>query len=175
MLGGGAAAYALAFDVNQYRLALANKAGEFDQSALEFMKADSTDLAAFKNRGGKLVIAQGVSDPVFSILDTVEWWNALNTANAGRAADFARLFAVPGMNHCAGGPSTDRFDAFGALVDWVEKGVAPEQIVATARAGTPWPGRTRPLCAYPSQARFKGVGDLETADSFVCQTPVRTR
>jgi hypothetical protein len=175
MLGGGAAAYALAFDVNQYRAALANKGGEFEQSSLEFMKADSTDLAAFKNRGGKLVIVHGVSDPVFSILDTVEWWKALNRASDGHAADFARLFAVPGMNHCAGGPSTDRFDAFGALVDWVENGVAPDDIIATAGPGTPWPGRTRPLCAYPAQARFKGVGNLETADSFVCQTPVRTR
>lgn len=173
--GGGAAMYALAFDVNQYRAALANKTDEFQQSSLEFMKADSTDLTAFRSRGGKLLIAQGVSDPVFSILDTIEWWNALNAANNGRAADFARLFAVPGMNHCAGGPSTDQFDAFGALVAWVEKGVAPDQLVATARAGTPWPGRTRPLCAYPTQARFRGVGDLETADSFVCQPPVRTR
>jgi feruloyl esterase len=161
--------------VNQYRAALANKGGEFQQSSLEFMKADSTDLAAFKNRGGKLVIAHGVSDPVFSILDTVEWWSALNRVSDGHAADFARLFAVPGMNHCAGGPSTDRFDAFGALVDWVEKGVAPDEIIAIAGPGTPWPGRTRPLCAYPAQARFKGVGNLETADSFVCQPPVRTR
>jgi hypothetical protein len=175
MLGGGAAAYALAFDVNQYRAALTSKGGEFDQSSLEFMKADSADLAAFRNRGGKLVMAHGVSDPVFSILDTIEWWKAVDRANGGHAADFARLFAVPGMNHCAGGPSTDRFDAFGALVDWVEKGVAPDAIIATARAGTPWPGRTRPLCAYPAQARFKGVGELETADSFVCQIPVRTR
>jgi feruloyl esterase len=139
------------------------------------MKADSTDLSAFKARGGKLVIAQGVSDPVFSILDTTSLWDALNKANAGRAAEFARLFAVPGMNHCAGGPSTDQFDAFGALVGWVEKGVAPGEIIATAGAGTPWPGRTRPLCAYPAEARFKGVGNLETAGSFVCQTPARTR
>ena len=175
VVGGGAAAYALAFDVNQYRAALNNRSGEFEQSSLEFMKADSTDLSAFRNRGGKLLIAHGVSDPVFSILDTIAWWDALNRVNEGRAAAFARLFAVPGMNHCAGGPSTDRFDAFGALVNWVEKGVEPDQILATAGPATPWPGRTRPLCAYPSQARFRGVGNLETADSFVCQPPARTR
>jgi hypothetical protein len=175
MAGGGAAAYALAFDVNQYRAALDNRADEFNQSSLEFMKADSTDLSAFKGRGGKLVIAQGVSDPVFSILDTIAWWDALNNANGGRAGDFTRLFAVPGMNHCAGGPATDQFDAFGALVSWVERGVAPDEIIATAGAGTPWPGRTRPLCPYPAQARFKGIGNLETADSFVCQASTRTR
>ena len=172
MSGGGAAAYSLAFDVDRYRAALANKADEFRQSSLEFMKADATDLSAFARRGGKLVIVQGVSDPVFSILDTIAWWNALdklNRANRGGAAEFARLFAVPGMNHCAGGPSTDQFDAFGALVAWVEKGSAPERIVATARVGTPWAGRTRPLCAYPKQARYRGTGNVEEADSFVCQ------
>jgi feruloyl esterase len=172
---GGAAAYALAFDVNQYLAGLDNRSGEFEQSSLEFMKANSTDLSTFRSRGGKLVIAHGVSDPVFSILDTISWWISLNKANDGRAAEFVRLFAVPGMNHCAGGPATDQFDAFGALVTWVEKGVAPDQIVATAGAATPWPGRTRPLCAYPAQARFRGVGNLEAADSFVCQPPSPTR
>jgi feruloyl esterase len=171
MTGGGAAAYALAFNVDRYRQALSNTTAEFRQSSLEFMKADSTDLAAFKARGGKLVIVQGVSDPVFSILDTVNWWNALNTTNGGRAAEFARLFAVPGMNHCAGGPSTDQFDAFGALVDWVEKGIAPDRLAATARTGTPWPGRTRPLCVYPAQARYQGAGSVEDMNNFVCQAP----
>jgi feruloyl esterase len=79
------------------------------------------------------------------------------------------------MNHCAGGPATDQFDAFGALVNWVEKGIAPDRIVATARVGTPWPGRTRPLCAYPAQARYAGTGSAGTPgnineiDNFICQ------
>ena len=73
------------------------------------------------------------------------------------------------MNHCAGGPSTDQFDAFGALVNWVEKDVAPDRIVATARMGTPWPGRTRPLCAYPQRAVYKGSGSIDEAASFACR------
>ena len=133
------------------------------------MRADSTDLTAFKARGGKLIIAHGVSDPVFSIIDTVDWWKDLDAVNGGRASEFVRLFAVPGMNHCAGGPSTDQFDAFGALVDWVEQGSAPDRIVATARVTTPWPGRTRPLCAYPRQARYTGSGSVEDAGNFVCR------
>ena len=140
-------------------------------SSLEFMKADSTDLSAFKSRGGKLVIAHGVSDPVFSILDTIDWWTAVNRANGGRAADVVRVFAVPGMNHCAGGPATDQFDAFAALVNWVEKSAAPERIVATAGGQSPWPGRTRPLCAYPAQARYKGSGNVEDAANFACENP----
>jgi hypothetical protein len=133
------------------------------------MMASSTDLSAFRNRGGKLVIVQGVSDPIFSIKDTLNWWNDLNQANAGKAADFVRVFAVPGMNHCAGGPATDQFDAFSALVDWVEHSAAPEQIVAKAGAAAPWPGRTRPLCPYPQQARYKGTGSIEDAANFVCK------
>ena len=93
----------------------------------------------------------------------------MNRANNGSAADFTRLFAVPGMNHCSGGPATDQFDAFAALVNWVEKSAAPDRIVATAGQNTPWPGRTRPLCAYPKQARYKGSGSVDDANNFTCQ------
>jgi feruloyl esterase len=73
------------------------------------------------------------------------------------------------MNHCAGGPATDQFGAFAALVNWVEKSTVPEKIVATAGPASPWPGRSRPLCAYPQQSRYKGAGNIEDAASFVCQ------
>jgi Tannase and feruloyl esterase len=165
----GAVSYSLSFDVERARQALSNATDTYRQSAFAFMRADSTDLSKFKMHGGKLVIAHGVSDPVFSILDTIDWWNDVNRANVDRAADFVRVFAVPGMNHCAGGPATDQFDAFGALVNWVEKGAAPDQIIATARMASPWPGRTRPLCPYPKQARYKGTGSIEDAENFTCQ------
>ena len=116
-----------------------------------------------------MVIVHGVSDPVFSINDTIHWWNAVNKVNGGTASDFVRLFAVPGMNHCAGGTATDQFDAFTALVNWVEKNTAPAKIVATAGPATPWPGRTRPLCVYPQQARYNGSGSIEEAGSFSCR------
>lgn len=167
--GGAPAAYSLSFDMDGAIRSLSNRTETYRESALEFMKADSTDLSTYTGRGGKLIIAHGVSDPVFSIVDTIAWWHDVNKVNGGRAADFVRLFAVPGMNHCAGGPATDQFDAFGALVSWVEKGMAPDRIVATARMTTPWPGRTRPLCAYPKYARYKGTGSLEDAENFVCQ------
>jgi len=73
------------------------------------------------------------------------------------------------MNHCAGGPATDSFDGLAAIVDWVDKGAAPSRIEASARPGTTYfPGRTRPLCAYPSYARYDGSGSLEDAANFVC-------
>jgi hypothetical protein len=167
--GAGPMAFLLGVDFDRDGSKLYGESGVYTKSAWDFMMASSTDLAAFKNHGGKLVIVHGVSDPVFSIKDTINWWNDLNQANQGAAADFVRLFAVPGMNHCAGGPATDQFDAFTALVNWVEKSAAPERIVATAGQNSPWPGRTRPLCAYPKQARYKGAGSVEDAGNFVCR------
>src|SRR5688572_25142462 len=134
-----------------------------------FHESDSTDLSAFRDRGGKLVIVHGAADPVFSLADTVDWWNALNKVEGGGASNFARVYAVPGMNHCGGGPSTDQFDAFGALVEWVEKGTSPDRIIAKARAATMWPGRTRPLCPYPQRARYSASGSIEEAANFVCR------
>ena len=168
-IGGSAVAFSLNFAMDGSLRAISNTSDLYRPSPADFMRADSTDLSAFKAHGGKLIIAQGVSDPVFSIVDTINWWNDLNRVNGGRANEFVRLFAVPGMNHCAGGPATDQFDAFGALVDWVEKGVAPDRIAATAGMSAPWPGRTRPLCVYPQQARYKGTGSIEDAENFVCR------
>lgn len=144
------------------------EAGAYAKPAWDFMMASSTDLSAFRKHGGKLILTHGVSDPVFSIDDDIAWLNEVNRVNKGQAADFVRLFAIPGMNHCAGGPATDRFDAFTALVNWVEKKTAPDEIVASAGMATPWPNRTRPLCPYPAYAKYKGSGSIEDAANFVC-------
>jgi len=105
---------------------------------------------------------------VFSLQDSVNWYRKVDRRNAGDAASFVRLFAIPGMTHCAGGPGTDGYDAFAALVNWVEKGQAPERIEARAGSTSPWPGRTRPLCAYPKVARYRGSGSIEEATNFSC-------
>jgi feruloyl esterase len=143
--------------------------GTYTKSSWDFMMASSTDLSAFRKHGGKMILTHGVSDPVFSIDDTISWINEVNKVNKGKSGDFVRLFAIPGMNHCAGGPATDRFDAFSALVAWVEKKTPPEKIVASAGPTTPWPNRTRPLCPYPAYARYKGTGSTEEAANFICK------
>jgi pimeloyl-ACP methyl ester carboxylesterase len=86
-------------------------------------------LAAFRKRGGKLLIFHGTADPIFSALESIDYYQRLSRNNGGRAAtaQWARLFLVPGMNHCAGGPATDSFDGLGAIVDWVEKRIAPSR------------------------------------------------
>jgi Tannase and feruloyl esterase len=164
-----ALAFALAFRIDDGMHLLSNTTGVYRESALDFLKADATDLAGFRTHHGKLVVIHGASDPGTSILDTIDWWKNVDARNKGRANEFVRLFGVPGMNHCGGGPATDQFDAFGTLVDWVEKGVAPDRILATAPATTPWPGRTRPLCVYPAYARYTGKGSIEDAANFVCR------
>jgi hypothetical protein len=141
-----------------------------------------TNLSAVKNRGAKMLVYHGSSDPIFSSDDTTSWYEGLRSANGGDASNFARFFRVAGMNHCSGGPATDQFDMLTPLVNWVEKGQAPDSVQASARgpgnAGgantdvpSNWsPSRTRPLCAYPNIAVYKGSGSVEDAANFTCQS-----
>jgi feruloyl esterase len=163
--------YAQGVNMDAAQAGIYRTTSDFPVSAWDLMAARSADRSAFQRHGGRMLVAQGVADPVFSINDTLDWWRALDKADHGHAADFARVFPVPGMNHCRGGPGTTSFDAFTALQNWVEKGQAPQSIRATAPKGTPWPGRTRPLCAWPATARYAGHGDLESAASFSCVAP----
>lgn len=154
----------------------------YTESGTSFMTPpNGASLATLKNRGAKMVVYHGTSDPIFSSDDTTAWYEALRAANGGDAANFARYFRVPGMNHCSGGPATDQFDMLTPLVNWVEKGQAPDSVLASARGAgnagganadlpATWPAtRTRPLCPYPKVARYKGSGNVEEAASFSCQ------
>ncbi|WP_082209089.1 tannase/feruloyl esterase family alpha/beta hydrolase [Novosphingobium sp. B-7] len=122
----------------------------------------------FFAHGGKLMVPHGVSDPVFSVMDTLAWRDRVVQRYGARTDDGLRVFPVAGMAHCMGGPATSHYDALGALVAWVEQHKAPDSLLATADAHTPWPGRTRPVCAWPRIARYRG-GDPERADSFACE------
>jgi len=160
--------YQWTFDFDRDAARIYTTGGDFKTSAWSDIGARSADLSGFKRRHGKLIVPQGTSDPVFSIEDTIAWYDEVQDRNQGRAADFVRLFPVPDMGHCGGGVSTDQYDAFIALTDWVEHGKAPDEIEASAGPATPWPNRKRPLCAYPKVARYKG-GDPEDAGSFKCE------
>jgi feruloyl esterase len=133
------------------------------------------------DRGAKVVLYHGVADAVFSAEDTRQWMLRLDQALGGKADRLARYFPVPGMAHCSGGPSTDQFDLLSPLVKWVEQGVPPQAVPATARGAgngggvnadlpADWaPNRSRPLCAHPTVATYKGTGSIEDAASFRCQ------
>jgi feruloyl esterase len=159
----------------------------YTESGMQFMTPPHpTRLKALRRNGGRMIVYHGVSDPIFSVNDTTRWFEQLEGSdlsargNHGGADEFVRLYHVPGMNHCSGGPATDQFDLLGALVRWVEDGRAPERVIATARGAgngggvnpevpASWsPARTRPLCPYPRVAVYKG-GDVERAESFACR------
>ena len=161
--------YALHFDMDRDAPKIFAHDTEFTESSWDAVGATSTDLSAFRRHGGKLIVPHGLSDPVFSAHDTMKWWDAVNAASSGQAATFVRVFPVPGMTHCGGGPATDQYDCLTAIVDWVEHGEAPDRILARAGAATPWPDRTRPLCPYPAVARYAGAGSVDSAASFVCR------
>ncbi|MFM0056354.1 tannase/feruloyl esterase family alpha/beta hydrolase [Paraburkholderia phytofirmans] len=172
-------AYALNFSMDTDAPKIFATSDAYSESAWSFMTPpDETNLSALKQRGAKLMVYHGTSDPVFSSNDTTDWYQRLTAANSGDASNFARLYTIAGMNHCSGGPSTDQFDMLTPLVAWVEQGKAPDSVVATARDASNvvpnsdvpagWgAGRTRPLCPYPKVARYQG-GDVNAASSFAC-------
>jgi len=127
-------------------------------------------LTTFRQSGSKLIFYHGMGDPWFSANETRRYYESLAKVNGGDEAvrDFSRLFLVPGMGHCGGGSATlDRFDMLSAITDWVENGAAPDRVIAT---GSAFPGRSRPLCAYPEYAQYAG-GDPEDAANFTCHAP----
>jgi hypothetical protein len=128
-----------------------------------------TNLSTFSGHGGKLIFYHGMSDPWFSALDTIGYYERMSTENGGmsKVKDWSRLFLVPGMLHCQGGANTvDSFDMLSAIVNWVENGKAPDAVGAKSRTQ---PSRARPLCAYPSYAQYSGQGDPQSAPIFVCR------
>ncbi|MGA8028136.1 MAG: tannase/feruloyl esterase family alpha/beta hydrolase [Bryobacteraceae bacterium] len=128
----------------------------------------STNLTTYSAQGGKLIFYHGDSDPWFSPLDTFGYYKNMAAMNGGLEAvsKWSQFYFVPGMAHCGGGPGLDQFDLLSAMVDWVEKGITPKSVIATGKA---FPDRSRPLCAYPKHAQYKGEGDPENATNFECR------
>ena len=145
------------------------------------LNANDPDLRPFAHRGGKLILYHGWSDPFITPYNTINYYESVVSLIGGhrprgaalqRTQDFARLFMVPGMWHCAGGPGPNTFDMVTALEAWVEKRKAPRRVLGTKYVGDN-PNNavvlTRPLCAYPRVAHYKGEGDPSDAASFICR------
>jgi feruloyl esterase len=142
------------------------------------LNAVDPNLKAFEKKGGKLILSHGWSDPLLSPMGTVDYYNSVVTKMGRKGAEgFSRLYMVPGMQHCYGGPGPNTFGGAmtAALERWVEDGVAPGAIIATKYKtdGDPASGvlRTRPLCPYPQVARYKGTGSTDEAANFTCKAP----
>jgi hypothetical protein len=154
-----------------------------DKKFAGVLNATETDMRPFKSRGGKLIIYHGWNDAAISALNTIRYYEAVqNKMGQPEAASFLRLFLVPGMQHCGGGPGPDVFGQSGfstpsdtqhniylALEQWVEKGAAPATVIATKQPSDGSTARvTRPLCAYPEVAKYKGSGETNDASNFAC-------
>jgi len=141
----------------------------YAEHKLPFMAAVERDMSPFKKRGGKLLMYTGWSDPVVPPQDTVAYYESVAKTMGGleKTREFFRLFMAPGMGHCSGGPGPNQFDHLTALEQWVEKGVAPDKLIAS-HVTNGKVDRTRPLCTYPQVARWKGTGSSDEAANFSC-------
>jgi len=135
------------------------------QETAAISDAVATLHSSFAGRGGKLILYHGMSDQGMYTNALTSWYEQISPRDAQGPQGWARLFVVPGMLHCGGGQATDRFDMLAAIQNWVEKGQAPDRVVASGNA---FPGRTRPLCPYPKVARYDS-GNPEDAASFSCR------
>jgi len=144
---------------------------------------NSTEIGPFISRGGKIIFYHGLSDSGPPWPYTQKYFHDVMVKNGGYAgaSKFMKLYLVPNMGHCSGNMATDQFDMLTPMVNWIENGVAPQEIIATGNrfqatpgpyTGLPNPGtatRSRPLCPYPKTLRYTGSGDISVAGSYACQ------
>ena len=162
-----------------------------DQKLAAALNSTEPNMKAFQAHGGKLILYHGWSDAAISPLHSINYYESvLATMGKPQADSFLRLYMVPGMQHCAGGPGPDDFGQLGispvndprhnlylALEEWAEKGTAPSTVIASKTEDQIPAGpaakvkMTRLLCAYPQKAKYKGTGDPQDAASFACENP----
>jgi hypothetical protein len=140
----------------------------------------STEIAPFIGRGGKIIFYHGLSDSGPPWPYTLEYFERVKKRHGGGmdgVSEFARLYLVPNMGHCSGNMATDQFDMLTPMVNWIENGVAPQEIIATGNRFQAAPGaftgfgnttRSRPLCPYPKTLRYNGAGNISEASSYAC-------
>jgi feruloyl esterase len=180
--GGGAADFGLAENTMRY-LVFDPPQPQWDYKTFDFSRdlallerwgklANATDpnLRDFRARGGKLLITYGWADAILQPQMGIDYYERALAANGRDSTDFMRLFMIPGMAHCGGGVGPDQYDAVTAVIDWAEKGVAPDSLVAK-KIVNGQATRSRPLCPYPQVARYKGQGSIDDAANFECRMP----
>lgn len=142
------------------------------ETIAKILSPTDANLTKFGASGKKLLLYHGWADPALSAYDSIDYYNSVVEKVGGKdkADDFVRLFLAPGMHHCRGGPGPDTFDAIAALETWVEKGKAPDKLIAS-RSIDGKVSRTRPLCPEPQVAKYRGSGSIDAAENFACEAP----
>ncbi len=135
--------------------------------AVGYTDAVNPDLSKFKKSGGKLLLTHGWADTGITPENTVLYYESVLDKMGKDQSNWMRLFMAPGMGHCGGGPGVNTFDSIGTLEKWVEKGIAPDQMMGTGAQGF-----SRPMCPFPQYAEYKGTGDLKNAANWACKAPV---
>ena len=143
----------------------------YKRPGVEFTNADSPNLDAFMRHGGKLISFTGAADQVFSAVDAANYQEDLLDRYGREKTDaFTQLFIIPGLGHVMPYThSVSYVDLIAAIVDWTENGKSPDGLMATALKDAAWPGRSRPICAYPQITVYKGSGSIEDGRNFICR------
>jgi feruloyl esterase len=131
-----------------------------------YVDAVNPDLSKFKSSGAKLLMFHGWSDTGITPETTIWYYEQVLNKMGRNQSEWLRLFMVPGMGHCGGGPGVNSFDQIGTLERWVEKGIPPDTIMGVGAQGL-----ARPLCPYPQSAEYKGTGDLKDPTNWACKAP----
>ena len=129
----------------------------------------TSDLTAFKNRGGKLLMYHGWSDTAISPENSINLYTNIVQKTGSKPDNWIKLYMIPGMGHCQGG-GTDQFNKMAVIERWRESNTAPDAVLASHVTGNNV-DMTRPLCPYPQVAVYKGVGRTNDAASFSCKAP----
>ena len=132
------------------------------------INAMETDLAAFKARGGKLLLYHGWNDQLIPAENTIRSYSKVLDTMGEDQDDWLRLFMVPGMTHCRGGVGPNQLHYLSAMERWRESGQTPDSITAYRVRGNQV-DMTRPVCAYPRVARWTGIGSTSDAENFTCE------
>jgi feruloyl esterase len=138
---------------------------KYVDAKIGYVDSVDPDMSKYKKSGGKLILTHGWADTSITPENTIWYYESVLNKMGRNQSDWMRLFMAPGMGHCGGGTGVNTFDSIGALEKWVEKGLAPETMTGVGR------DITRPLCAYPQAAEYKGSGDIKDAANWACQAP----
>jgi tannase/feruloyl esterase len=143
---------------------------EQSESVAALLNATDPSLAKIRDRGGKVILWHGWSDVALTALSSIEYYESVEKQDLS-AHEYIRMFLLPGVGHCGGGPGPDSVDWITAIEQWVEDDAAPERLIASKVDEQDTIIMERPICPHPKLVTYDGAGDPDAATSFSCSVP----